>query len=351
MQQQQFLLYGANGYTGELIARLAKTYQLTPILAGRNEAIIRTMAAELGLPFRIFELQDTAALHAALAEVTLVVHAAGPYHITARPMVEACIATGTHYIDLNGDLSVFTLIHDYDAAAQARGIMLLPGAGFDVVPTDCIAVALKKQLPDACSLQIAFKIVGSSLSRGTAISTAVQLGQPSAVRRGGVLTPEPVGKRGLTVDFPGYPSFFAMSIPWGDINTAWYSTGIPHIETYTAISKATWWILKGQRAFNWLLRKPAIRRIINSIILQLPAGPNEATRLKAVSLIYGKATNASGDSRTMRLQCSEAYAFTADAVLVISRKILSGDYKAGYQTPGTAYGEGLMMEVGAKSIY
>lgn len=343
MPEYSFLLYGANGYTGELIARRAASYGLYPLLAGRDHSAISRLARELNLPFRIFELNDEPSLQAALAEVPLVVHAAGPYHITALPMIHACINAGIHYTDLNGDLSVFEHIQSYHQKALQKGVMLLPGAGFDVVPTDCLAFSLKKRLPDANFLQIAFSITGSRLSRGTAISTLHQLGQAGATRIKGNLHKEPVGKRALEFSFPGYPdTFFTMSIPWGDLSTAFYSTGIPNIETYTGIGKFTWRVLKAQKYFNGILRSRIVHRIALWFIKKSPAGPDTIMREKAISLIYAKATNANKEEVITYMRCPEPYAFTAEAVLVIALKIVDKEYKPGYQTPASAYGEELL---------
>src|SRR5258705_1657557 len=144
MQSNSFLLYGANGYTGDLIARYAREYDLSPILAGRRKEVIEPLANKLQLPHRIFDLNDTGALHTALKEVKAVIHAAGPFQYTAKQMIEACLQTQTHYLDINGDIAVFEMIQQYDEAAKKAGVMLLPGAGFDVVPTDCVALQLKK---------------------------------------------------------------------------------------------------------------------------------------------------------------------------------------------------------------
>ncbi|MVT12403.1 saccharopine dehydrogenase family protein [Chitinophaga tropicalis] len=347
MQQNTFLLYGANGYSGELIARFAHQYGLQPILAGRRKEAIEPLATRLNLPYRIVDLFDSNALKAALQDVPLVVQAAGPYHITAQPMVEACLATNTHYIDLNGDTDVFDMLLALDSRAKASNIMILPGAGFDVVPTDCLALWLKNRMPDATHLSMAFAILGSALSRGTTISTLHKLGMPGAVRKDGKLVPEPVGKRGMTLEFPGRKEkIFVMSLPWGDVSTAYFTTGIPNIVAYTSINKAAWYLLKAQSAFNWLLRTSFMRKLVAAIsIPKSSAGPDDAMRDKAISLVWGKATNAKGETLTAHMSCPEAYSLTTDAILTISKKILEGNYKPGYQTPGSAYGEDLVLEI------
>ncbi|MBK7561232.1 MAG: saccharopine dehydrogenase NADP-binding domain-containing protein [Chitinophagaceae bacterium] len=344
MQSNTFLLYGANGYTGELIARYAQQFNLQPILAGRRKEVIEPLATKLNLPFRIFDMNDAPALQAALKEVKAVIHAAGPFQFTARQMIEACLITGTHYLDINGDISVFEMIKRYDAAAKKAGIMLLPGAGFDVVPTDCVALQLKKLLPDAVALQLAFATLGGGLSHGTATTMATKLGEGGAVRKGGKIIRTSLGKKGMWVDF-GVKKLFVMSIPWGDISTAFFTTGIPDIETYTGIAKKTYNILKGQAMFNWLLRTNFVRNYIKKKIDKRPAGPSDEQRKKALSLVWGMATNASGKTATVRLKGPEGYTLTTLSSLIIVQKILNGNFLPGYQTPGSAYGENLVMEI------
>lgn len=350
MPSNQFLLYGANGYTGRLIARYAAEYGLQPVLAGRNEAAIKALAAELQLPCRVFPLEDSAALEAALRETPAVIHAAGPFAQTARPMVEACLKTGVHYLDINGDISVFELLKTYDAAARQAGIMLMPGAGFDVVPTDCMALLLQQQLPDATHLQLAFASTGGGISHGTATTMLSKAGEGGCVRQNGLIARVPMGHKGMTVDF-GPKQLFVMTIPWGDIATAHTTTGIPNIETYTGIPKKLYRLLKLQFLFNWLLRTRWMRRYLQRKIERRPAGPTDEQRARATAYVWGRATNAAGQSITGRLQCPDGYTLTAHASLIIAKKALNGHFKTGYQTPAGCYGAGLVEEVpGVKVI-
>lgn len=344
MVNNSFLLYGANGYTGELIARFARQYDLYPILAGRREDRIQSLATTLNYPHQVFELTDWSALCRALEKVKVVVNVAGPFQFTARPIIEACLKTGTHYVDINGDISVFEFIREYDMAAKESGIMILPGAGFDVVPTDCAALLLKKLLPDAMSLKLAFAALGGGLSHGTAMTMINKLGQGGAVRENGKITRKSLAHKGMWVDF-GPKKIFVMTIPWGDVATAYYTTGIPAIESYTAISPIIYRILKLQFLFNWLLRTTFIRRVLRRKIERRPAGPSDEQRRKSQSLVWGQATNASGDKITLQMRGPDGYTMSAHTVLLITKKILQGDVKIGYQTPASAYGEDLIMEV------
>ena len=344
MSENQFLLYGANGYTGQLIAKLASTYNLQPILAGRTEANIKPLADELQLPYRIVDLDNAAQLQSALSEVKLVLHAAGPYVYTAKQMIDACLQTGVHYIDINGDISVFEMLKKYDAAAKEKNIMVMPGVGFDVVPTDCIALQLKNKMPDATHLKLAFASIGGGLSHGTAITMAGKIGEGGAVRENGKIVRKPLGQKGIWVNF-GDKKLFVMSIPWGDISTAFTTTGIPNIETYTGITPKIYRMLKFQWAFNWLLRTEFVRNIIRKKIKAKPAGPSDEQRQKSSSLVWGEVRNASGKTITACISCLDGYTLTAQSSLLISKKVLEGNYKTGYQTPAGCYGENLIMEV------
>ena len=342
--QNKFLLYGANGYTGKLIAKLSATYNLQPILAGRTEANIKPLADELQVPYRIVDLDDAVQLEKALSEVKLVLHAAGPYVYTAKQMIEACLKTGVHYIDINGDISVFEMLKKYDSLAKEKNIMVMPGVGFDVVPTDCVALQLKNKMPDATHLKLAFASIGGGLSHGTAITMAGKIGEGGAVRENGKIIRKPLGQKGMWVSF-GERKLFVMTIPWGDISTAFTTTGIPNIETYTGMAPKVYRILKLQWAFNWLLRTNFVRNIIRKKIKAKPAGPSDEQRKKSSSMVWGEVSNAAGKTLNAAISCLDGYSLTAHSSLLISKKILEGNFKPGYQTPAGCYGEHLIMEI------
>jgi short subunit dehydrogenase-like uncharacterized protein len=344
MQKDKVLLYGANGYTGELIARYANEYNITPVLAGRNKTTISALAERLQLPFRIFSLNNANELQQQLLDVMVVIHAAGPFSATATQMAEACIATQTHYIDINGDISVFELIKTYDAAAKKANIMLLPGAGFDVIPTDCTALHLKGQLPDATHLQLAFISNGGGLSHGTATTMAQRVGEKAVIRVNGKFEKKPLGFKGMWLN-TGSQQRFVMSLQWGDISTAYHTTGIPNVEVFTGIQPKVYKLLKFQFLFNWLLRTTFIRNIIQQKINERPAGPTDEQRANGSTTVWGKVWNEKGEEKTSLLQCADGYTVTAWGSLLITEKILKGEWKAGYQTPASCYGKDLILEI------
>lgn len=334
------LIYGANGYTGELITRLAYDRGLRPILAGRNGPAIESLASQYQLDFRVFPLEDTQSLEDTLGQVDLVVHCAGPFVRTSQPMLEACLRTKTHYTDITGEIAVFEACARVDDRAREAGIMVMPGVGFDVVPSDCLAVHLKNRMPQAESLSLAFFGIGK-LSHGTRATMTMNIGRGGAVRRNGKITSVPAGWRTREIDF-GVTKKIGVTIPWGDVSTAYYSTGIPNIEVYTVVPRSTLRALKATRYIGWLLQMGPVQRMLYK---QIPhGGPTEEQRQQGKSLLWGEATDSQGGRVQSRIQGPEGYTWTALTSVQIAEKILRGQWQAGFQTPAKAYGADLVLE-------
>ncbi len=208
-----FLIYGANGYTGELITRFAAERGLKPILAGRSEEKIEPIAKRHGVKHRAFALEDTAKLDAELQEVDVVLHCAGPFSLTSKPVVDACVRNKKHYTDITGEIAVFEACGARDKEAKQAGVMLTPGVGFDVVPSDCLARHLKDRLPTATNLSLAFYGMGR-LSHGTQATMTMNVGKGGAIRRDGKITTVPAAWRTREIDF-GEVTKTGVTIPRG----------------------------------------------------------------------------------------------------------------------------------------
>ncbi len=345
MKETSFLLYGANGYTAKLIIPQAIAKGITPILAGRTEAKIKAIAEEYNLPYRIFGLDDAAEIQENLKDIPVVLHCAGPFIYTARPMMEACLATKTHYLDITGEIDVFEMAHDFDASAKSKNIMLMSGTGFDVVPTDCLAAYLKSLLPDAQFLELGFSYKGGGISRGTAITSIENLGKPGKIRKDGKIISVPPAYRTKPLKFGTEFSSNGVTIPWGDVSTAFYTTGIPNIEVYLGLKKSQVTNIKRSRYLGWLLGMRPIKNFLISQVKKRPAGPNEKRRETGVSYICGSVFDADGKQKSAYLRTPEGYKLTAFMALNITEKVLNGNYKTGFQTPAMAYGADLVLEM------
>lgn len=334
-----FLIYGANGYTGELITRYAVERGLKPIIAGRNENAIKSLAEKHGLEYRVFSLDDVPKLDSALSEVATVIHCAGPFSLTSRQMGEACLRTRTHYTDITGEIAVFEACAAADEKAKDAGIMVMPGVGFDVVPSDCLAMHLKNRLPSATHLTLAFYGMGR-ISHGTQSTIVMNIGKGGAVRRDGKIMPVPAAWRTREIDFGNGVVKTAVTIPWGDVATAYHSTGIPNIEVYT---KSALKAMKLLRYLGWLMATGPMQKYLQSKIK--PGGPSDEERAKGKTLLWGEAIDADGNRVESRMQCPEGYTVTALGALNITQKILAGNFAPGFQTPARAYGADLILEL------
>lgn len=343
-KSSNLLIYGANGYTGELIAREAVQCGMRPILAGRSAEKIAPLAEELDLEQRIFPLNDSAAMDRALADVGAVLHCAGPFSHTAAAMVDACLRTHTHYLDITGEIPVFESLARRGKEAMSAGVMLLPGAGFDVVPTDCLAAHLKRRMPNATQLALAMLNVGGGVSRGTATTAIEGAGQGSAVRRGGKITRVPLAHRSRQFDFGRGPRT-AVAIPWGDISTAFYSTGIPNIEVYAAFPNSVRWTMMATRYFGWALRSSVGQSLLKWMIQSQPPGPSPLQRELGMGIIVGEVEDSAGNKMVSRLRTPEGYKLTALTLVAIARRVMDGNFKPGFQTPSLAYGADFILEM------
>ncbi len=286
-----WMIYGANGFTGRLIAREAKRKNLRPILAGRRAAPIEVLARELDLPWRSFDGNDPPAAAAALSGLDIVLNCAGPFAATSGPMLDACLASKTHYLDITGEIDVFVAAHARHAQAQAAGIAVCPGVGFDVVPTDCVAAVLKQALPDAKALALGFDVKGT-LSPGTAKTMVAGLKAGGRVRENGEIVEVPFA----------YRTGFAMRC----LNPL---RPVLH------------------RAAPLLRRWAASRK-----------GPSDEQLRQETSYVWGEARNAAGTIRTARLTAPNGYRLTADAAILAVQTVLERRPPGGYYTPSRLMG-------------
>ena len=335
-------IYGANGYTGRLIVAEAVSRGHRPVLAGRNTAALRAMGAEYGLPVRAFALDDPAVVRQALKGQALVLHCAGPFSATSAPMLDACLATKAHYLDITGEIDVFAAAHARDAEAKAAGIVVLPGAGFDVVPTDCLAAQLKAALPEATELVLAFE-AGGGPSPGTAKTGVEGLGQGGRARIDGKLVRVPLAWKSRRFDRApagAAPDLrLAMTIPWGDLYTAFVSTGIPNIETYLGASQATVSRLRLLRLLGPALGLSPVQALLKSRITSSVPGPSAEQRERSTTTVWGEVRDAAGRERRLRLRTPNGYTLTALAALGIVERLVRGAAPAGgYYTPSQLMG-------------
>jgi short subunit dehydrogenase-like uncharacterized protein len=287
---------------------------------------------------RVFGLDDAPAAAVAIADMAVVANCAGPFAATSAPMIDACLTSRAHYLDITGEIDVFLAAQRRHADAQAAGIVICPGVGFDVIPTDCMAAVLKEALPDATHLVLAFDARGP-MSPGTArtIVRSLRLGKHgSRVRRNGVLEEVPLPQSWRSIDFAG-GSATAIAIPWGDLATAWFSTGIPNIETYAAVPRAA---VIASRALDWVrpLLASAPGQTLLTRLANRASGPSEEQLATGGARLWGEVRNAAGQQRTAKLETANGYRLTVDGMIMAVQYLMTNRPPSGYYTPSMLLG-------------
>ena len=333
--KSRVLLYGAYGYTGRLAARLAAEKKLDVVVAGRNGDALLALGKRVNLPTRVLGLSDPGRLAAALRDIACVVHMAGPFAITSAPMLNACLATTTNYIDITGEIEVFEALWSREEEIRRAGITVVPGAGFDVVPSDCLAgyVASKSRKP--CSLVVALRGLESA-SQGTLRTAIRQVSKPVLCRRAGAIVPLD-DRSPRWIDF-GSGDEPCVPVSWGDVATAFHSTGAGDITAYFRRTN----LLRSAdilgKLFGPFLRNRLGQRGLAAIVRRFPEGPSEAERNCRRSTIWAEAIDPLGRSFKAILSTPDAYDFAANSALEISSRIVSLPVSLGLVTPFQAFG-------------
>ena len=308
---RSWMLYGAAGHTGALIAQHARTRGHQPLLAGRSAPAVTALAGRLDLPHRALALDDPAALAAALAGVDLVLNAAGPFLHTATPLAEACLRAGVHYLDIGNELQVFRTLYDLHQRAQRAGVAIIPGVGFGVVATNCLA----RYVSDAAGGAATPRSRHPSRQRPARPRRRRNHAGEPPLRRldppSRPPAPQPLGSGATTITFPDGPCRI-RPVPTGDLEAAFQATGAPDIIAYSAELDPA--------AANPRASDPQA------------AGP-QAYR----SFGWARATGPDGATTQAWLQTGEAYAFTAAASIRAVEETLTRSPR-GALSPATAFG-------------
>jgi short subunit dehydrogenase-like uncharacterized protein len=331
----ELLVYGSYGYTGSLVARRAVEEGGDPIIAGRRAEPLEDQATELGLDHRPFSLEHPRVVEEHVADVDAVLNCAGPFSATVDPLLGACLEAGTDYLDIAGRVDVLEEIAQRDSDADRAGVAVLPAVGFDAVPTDCLAATLDADLPDAERLTLAIDGLGT-FSPGTVKSIVEGLDRPGAVRENGAVRSVPVAWKTREFDF-GLGAKPGVTVPWGTISTAYYSTGVGTIETYATVPKGAVGAMRRGRPLVPVLSAGPIRRLLAAAADQFVAGPTPDERAAHTVRIWGEARNGDGDRALARMTTPDPYDVTAATAVESALRVLDGEVEPGFQTPVTAF--------------
>jgi len=336
-----WMIYGANGYTGELVAREAVRCGERPILAARSPAVGR-LAAELKLPKRVFSLDQID-----LTGVDLVIHCAGPFSRTSAPMVDACLRQGVHYLDLSGEIDVLEAVYARHDEATAGRVALIPAIGFDVVPTDHLVTTLFQRLPTATRAEIAL-ISRGGFSRGTLRTVAEGARMGGRVRVGGELAKVPTAHRIRRISHDGQVTR-VTSVPLGDVSSCFHATGITDIINYTMLPSPSALRLLAPLARR-VLDVEVARAATDLALSRLPAGPGSRRRANTRSDLWAELSDPSGRTVRAGLRVPNTYTFTAKAAVHAARTALTSGVSPGAWTPSQAFGSDFVTTIPSVDI-
>jgi short subunit dehydrogenase-like uncharacterized protein len=336
MSDSHWLLYGATGYTGRCIAEEAARRALEPVLAGRDSEKVDALATKLKLDKRVFDLSDAETIRQSIRGIKVLLNCAGPFSATAGPLMAACLEERVQYLDITGEIEVIEAAAALDAQAKAAGVALMPAVGFDVVPSDCLAKTLADKLPGATRLQLA--IAGlSSMSPGTAKTMLEGVPKGGRARINGRIERVPLAWKTRDIPFregtkPG------MTIPWGDVASAYYSTGIPNIEVYVDASSRQ---IAALRRWRWMLPVLNLRPLQalgKRLIERRLTGPSAALRDTEHGSLWGRVENDEGRHVEGTLTSPNGYSLTVATALAAVDRLLRSPLPGGFLTPSLAFG-------------
>ncbi|MFC7956752.1 saccharopine dehydrogenase family protein [Rhodococcoides kroppenstedtii] len=342
MSARRVLIYGVTGYTGALVAEHALASGLEVVCAGRDEARTAAAAQRLAAPFTVVDLTDTAALRRALDDVDIVAHCAGPYERTAAPMIDACLHTGTHYLDLTGEAAVFDAVYARHEEAVEAGVTLVPGVGFDVVPTDHLVAAASALLPSATTADIAVVSRGG-FSRGTLATVVLGLSAGNRVRRNGRIEPVPHGHRTMTVDLPRGKRASVASSPLGDLSSAVRTAGLRDVTTFAAVPAARS-LRRLDRPLRALLALPGVVPRLECLLMRVP-GPSSNARSSSRSAGWVRLSDEDGRSIVRSIEVDNTYTFTARSMVHAAVLLGAGGIPTGSHTPSSAFGANFVHDI------
>lgn len=337
MQNNKLMIYGANGYSAKLIIEELLSRGIKPVLAGRNHNEIIVLANNYSCAYEVFDLENEELLDSKLLSIHTLLNCAGPFKYTAKELMEACIRTKTNYLDITGEIPVFHLAFSKNETAKNAGVVLMPGVGFDIIPTDCLAKRLSEKMHDAKNLKLGFLNVRGNISRGTWLTSLEFLSGKGVIRRNEKVVESEIGEFSIEVHKDNF-TFYGLSIPWGDVYTSFQSTKIPDAEVYLGVPFLVYKFRKIILPFIKIFRLPIIKKIAASFIKKYLTGPNKQKRDSTKTYVWGRVENEKGEMIEEVYRVMEGYNLTAKGAVECAVRVLQDSVRPGTQTPSLAFG-------------
>ena len=338
---QKVLIYGATGRTGRLITAEAKAIGLDVILGGRSPRNLEALSNVLGLPWRSAPVESERALREALDGIAVVVNAAGPFMATAEAIVEACLDTGTDYLDVTGEIAVVRALEELDGEAQDRGITVVPAVGFSALAGDFLAAHVSEWVDDAQRLRIAISQV-PRLSGGSVKTVMASARNYVLVVRDGQLARIPIGRmeREFAFNLEG-DTAIGTAANLVETLAAYRSTGVRNIESYVAAGLGARMM---QQIGGWLAPLtsfPPVNTLLEASA-ELLAGSGVGANDAEVTVLV-EAEDPWRRVAAAFLEIDDPYRFTARAAAAAAQILLQGNAAPGLRSPAEALASSRLM--------
>jgi short subunit dehydrogenase-like uncharacterized protein len=343
--QHQWLIYGAYGHTGRLVAEEALRRGHRPVLVGRSGPKLQAMADRMGLEFSPLSLDHPGALTAALRSTHLIFNAAGPFTETGPKIIEACLETGTPYADISGEFHHLRAVEALDARARTAHIPILTGAGFGVTFGDCLARHVVDRLPDATHLRVSVAASNALTTSAVRRTILEVLAKGGYAVEGGQWKHRPLAHQHWMVADGDSPLSFAAA-PMGELAAARRSTNVANI----VVGRP----MPAKSAKRLRLMSPLIQGALGVGPLRRALGRDKGSSSAPVpapapeggwrSRIWAEAWNAGGNRVMARLETGEGYAATASAAITNVEALFSRPL-VGVLTPAQAFGAAHLLTI------
>jgi short subunit dehydrogenase-like uncharacterized protein len=337
------VVYGATGYSGRLIVEHAASRGLKPIIAGRDRNGMMSMAAAYDLDWRVAGIDDPEALRSVTASGSVLLNAARPFAATSAALIDACIATGTHYLDITGQPDVIEAAATWHDRAIGCGVMVMPAAGFEVVASDCLAGHVTRRLPGAIALKFGLDV--SQPSRGS-MKTGIEMnGRGVLIRRDAKLVTVAPGSLVHHFDYGRGPQI-SLAVSLGDVSSAHFSTGVPNIETYMCATLPLWYVVTANQYWGPLLSTSWCQALLSAQVDWFAPNPSRDTTAAGWGGLVAEPSDAIGQRVCSRVRTGDVYRFTALSAVGVAEKCFAGEFKPGFQTPCQVYGPDFVLSFG-----
>jgi short subunit dehydrogenase-like uncharacterized protein len=249
----------------------------------------------------------------------------GPYDRLGRPVVEAALDNGCHYVDVSGELRFLEWVYQQEHRAEAAGVVLAPGAGLDGATGDLLAAICAEELEgDVRSLRAAYLIRGGRSSRGSARTMLDVVAAGGAAWIGGLLVPEAVAADAWDAPFPEpLGTRTGVSLPLPEVITGGRTTSARTVRVYGVAPGLPFIrpVAEAAARLGRLTSSTPLWALGEQAAGVLPEGPAPEQRVKARAAVLVEAAGPPGRARAWA-RLTDIYATTATFAVALARRLL-----------------------------